>query len=115
MHIVVLDEHLLTDMVLIELVGHDVRSLGSDQILHLVFFTDNLRSWVELLEIVDNCVLNVNISLSKDILHTVITDFGHRHSSEVRFLSDPVDAPLGPLPKPAAARQAAGCRPRSCR
>ena len=76
-HVVVLDEHLLTDMVLIQLVGHDVRSLADYQVLHLIFFADDLRSGVQLLQVVHDSVLNVDVNLCEDIIRTLVLLLGN--------------------------------------
>ena len=68
MHVVVLHQHLLTDMILVEFVGHDVRALGRNFIFDLIFFTDNNRSRVQLTQVVFDCVLNVHVYFSEDIL-----------------------------------------------
>ena len=68
MHVVVLHQHLLTDMILVEFVGHDVRALSRNFIFDLIFFTDNNRSRVQLTQVVFYRVLNVHVYFSEDIL-----------------------------------------------
>ena len=68
LHIVVLNEHLLANMVLVELVGHDVGSFSGYLIYVLIFFTNDRGSWVKLGQIVHHGVLDVNIDLSEDVL-----------------------------------------------
>jgi len=66
----VVDQHLLTDLVLFELVRHDVRLLLKDLSVNLIFLTDDCRSWVQLLKVVDDSVLDMDIRLSEDIIDT---------------------------------------------
>lgn len=95
LHVVVLDKHLLADVVLVELVWHDVRRLCHDQIFHLVFFADNGGAWVQLAQIVHDCVLDVNVHLCENVLGTATLlhrnvgetgDFAHAVNQLVRAL-----------------------------
>ena len=70
MQVKVVDQHLLTDLVLFELVRHDVRLLLKDLSVNLIFLTDDCRSWVQLLKVVDDSVLDMDIRLSEDIIDT---------------------------------------------
>ena len=66
-HVVVLDQHLLTDMVLIQFIGHYVRSLSRNHVLNLVLLADDCGPRVQLLQIVHHCVLDVHINLREDV------------------------------------------------
>ena len=66
----VIDQHFLTDLVFFELVRHDVRLLLKDLSVNLIFLTDDCRSWVQLLKVVDDSVLDMDIRLSEDIIDT---------------------------------------------
>ena len=70
MQVKVVDQHLLTDLVLFELVRHDVRLLLKDLSVNLIFLTDDCCSWVQLLKVVDDSVLDMDIRLSEDIIDT---------------------------------------------
>ena len=71
LHIVVLNEHLLANMVLVELVRHDIGPLSRYLINELIFFTNDRCSRVKLGQIVHHCVLNVNVDLSEDVLSII--------------------------------------------
>ena len=66
----VVDQHFLTDLVLFELVRHDVRFLLKDLSVNLIFLSNDCRSWVQLLKVVDDSVLDMDIRLSEDIIDT---------------------------------------------
>jgi len=63
-------QHFLTDLVLFELVRHDVRFLLNDLSVNLIFLSNDCRSWVQLLKVVDDSVLDMDIRLSEDIIDT---------------------------------------------
>ena len=67
-HVVVLHQHLLTDMVLVEFVRHDVGALARYLIFNLIFFADNDRTWVQLLQVVFHRVLNMHVYFSENVL-----------------------------------------------
>lgn len=66
----VVNQHLLTDLVLFELVRHDVWFLLKKIWVNLIFLSDDCRSWVQLLKVVDDSVLDMNIRLGEDIIDT---------------------------------------------
>jgi hypothetical protein len=66
----VVDQHFLTDLVLFELVRHDVRFLLKDLSVNLIFLSNDCRSWVQLLKVVDDSVLDMDIRLSENIIDT---------------------------------------------
>ena len=70
LHIIVLDEHLLTDMILVELIGHDIGTFSHNLTFNLVLLANDLRSRVQLAQVVDHGVLDMDIDLSKDIHRT---------------------------------------------
>jgi len=67
LHIVVLNEHLLTDMLCVELIGHDIRALSDDLIFDLIFLANDRSPWIQLAQVVHHSVLDVNIHLGEDI------------------------------------------------
>mmetsp|Transcript_39638 Transcript_39638/g.51945 ORF Transcript_39638/g.51945 Transcript_39638/m.51945 type:complete len:333 (-) Transcript_39638:8-1006(-) len=83
LHVVILNEHLLTDVALVELVGHDVRALCRHHVLHFVFFANNRRSRVQLCQVVHDCVLDVHVDLGEHVrraralLHCDVGETGH--------------------------------------
>lgn len=70
MQVKVVDQHFLTDLVLFELVRHDVRFLLKDLSVNLIFLSNDCRSWVQLLKVVDDSVLDMDIRLSENIIDT---------------------------------------------
>ena len=67
-HVVVLHQHLLTDMILVEFVGHDVGALTCYRVFDLVFFADYDRTRVQLTQVVFDSVLNVHVHFSENVL-----------------------------------------------
>jgi hypothetical protein len=55
-------------MIFVKLVRFNVRPLRCDLVRELIFFSYDGGAGVELLEVVDHGILNVDISLSKDII-----------------------------------------------
>ena len=70
MQVKVVDQHFLTDLVLFELVRHDVWFLLKDLSVNLIFLSNDCRSWVQLLKVVDDSVLDMDIRLSENIIDT---------------------------------------------
>ena len=68
LHIVVIKQHLLTNVIGNELVRLDVGPFLIDLVQHFVFFTDDPGSRIELLQIVGDRVLDVHVSHSEDIV-----------------------------------------------
>lgn len=64
---VVVQQELPADVVHIQLVGFHVRRLGSDLVLDLVFLANDLGPWVQLLKVVNYCVLNMHVCLCEDV------------------------------------------------
>ena len=70
LHVVVLNEHLLTDMILVKLVGHNIWTLGHDLVFHLVLLANDRSARIQLRQIVYHGVLDMNIDLGEYILST---------------------------------------------
>ena len=66
--VVVVDEHLLTDRVLVQLVGLDIRLLLENLTVQLILLTNNVGSRIKLLEIIHNRILNINVCLREHII-----------------------------------------------
>lgn len=77
LHIVVLNKHLLTNMVLIQLIWHDVRSFCSNLVFDFIFFSNDRRPWIKLTKIVHHSVLDMHVNLCKNILSIVIVFLFH--------------------------------------
>jgi hypothetical protein len=67
---IVVEEKFSADVIHVELVGLNVWSLLLDLAGHFVFFANDRSSGVELLQVVDDRVLNVHISLRENIRTT---------------------------------------------
>ena len=67
LHVVVGEEHLLTDVVVAQLVWHDVWLFCRHSVFHGILLADDRGSRVELLQIVLHRVLNVHIDLGEDV------------------------------------------------
>ena len=65
LHIVVLDEHFLTDVVLVEFIRHDVGSFRGDLVQVLVLFTNNRCARVKLFQVVHDRILDVHVHLGE--------------------------------------------------
>lgn len=85
MHMVILHEHLLTDMILVELVRHDVRPLRRHLIRNSVLLTNYDRPWVQLTQIVFDCILNMDVDFCEDVLRS--RPFRHRNIGKARHLT----------------------------
>ena len=85
LHIVVQDQHFLTNMVLVELVGHDVGSLRCYLIHIVIFLTNDGRPGVELSQVVHDRVLDVHVHFSEDILRALT--LLHSNIREARHLA----------------------------
>ena len=91
LHIVVLNEHFLTNVVLVQLIGHDVWSFCSNLIFDFVFFSNDRRSWVKLTKIVHHCILDMHVNLCENILSIVIVFLFHRYVGKTRCFSHAVN------------------------
>ena len=95
LHIVVLNQHLLADVVLVELLGHDVGSFCC-YFAHIVIFLANDRGpRVKLGQVVHDCVLNVHVHFGEYILRA--RPLLHRDVGEAGDLADSVDNLVGSL------------------
>ena len=89
LHIVILYEHLLANVVLVELIGHDVWPLSRYLVHVLILFPNNSGSWVKLGQVVHDSILDVNIDLGEDIRGTLA--LLHGNVGETRNFSDPMN------------------------
>ena len=93
LHVVVVYQHLLADVHLVELVRHYVGLLSADPVDVVIFFTDDSGSGVQLLQVVDHSVLDVHVGFGEHILLVLALD----HACKVGHSADSVDDTIGTL------------------
>ena len=93
LHVVVVYQHLLADVHLVELVRHYIGLLCADLVHVVIFFSYNCGSGVQLLQVVDHSVLDMHISLGEHIFLVLALD----HACEVSDSTDTVDDAIGTL------------------
>jgi hypothetical protein len=70
LHVIIVDEHLLRDVLSVQLVRHDIRWLSvhiTGFTIDFVFLTDDGCTRVHLFQIVDDRVLDMDICFGEDI------------------------------------------------
>ena len=67
LHVVVLNEHLLTDVVAAKLIRQNVGLLSDNLVFNFILFSDDRSSRVQLAEVVHHSVLDVHVNFSEYI------------------------------------------------